>query len=81
MAATSVKPTNVELHSQTSFVASFNDLRWNATVHFAINSDLGDFQIAVSVEDAVNLEWAIQQGRERIAEWAKSVARNALATP
>ena len=72
---TSVQPTNVELHSQTE--AGFNDIRWKVTVHFSITSDLGNFQVAVPVDNAVNLEWAVQQGRERLAEWAASVARNA----
>ncbi len=79
--AISVQPTNVELHSQTEVASSspMREVRWSATVHFAITSDLGSFQIAVPVDEAINLDWAIQQARERIAEWAKSVARNALA--
>ena len=72
---TSVQPKNVELHSQTA--ADFNDVRWNVTVHFSIASDLGNFQVAVPVDHAPNLEFAVQEGRERLAAWATSVARNA----
>jgi len=75
---TTIQATNVELHGKTKMPESLDDYRWKATVHFSITSHLGNFQIAVPVEDAVNLEWAIQQGRETIAEWGKSIARNAL---
>lgn len=71
-----VQPINVEVH-EIKHEAPPAGERLKVTVHFSVKSPYGVLQIAIPVEDAISMDWAVQQARERLAEWAASVARNA----